>query len=169
MIQGVGSFQLCFGRFHPGAGGDHLKVRAADGKHDQILRIPREEFIGAKRFFGRPVVVPGSEIGNGLCEVRAQIEIVERAHHGWNSEACNRRGEAQPRCFQVGLLCGFGQGAADVRHQGASDNAGLSLRLLHRETQSHGAEVVFKAPCDGFFQRKFPGERYLKTLSELPV
>src|SRR5262249_29634997 len=120
-IKGVGSLQLSARRVQPRFRRDHLKVGAADGQDDEIVRVLGRLFVGSHDLFGRAVVFPCRHVYYPLGQGRAKVEEVERPHDGRYGEARNQLADllvkAEACRPQVYLLDGFAQIPAQVREQ----------------------------------------------------
>ena len=85
---GIRALELSFFRGQSSFRRNHLKIRAADRKHDQFTSIQRRIAIRVRSVFRGTVVVKCGEIENGLRKMGAEINIVK---------GTDDRGDRKPR------------------------------------------------------------------------
>ncbi len=137
--------ELSVGRGDALGCGDDLEISAADGEDDGVLGVACGELGGSVQVFGRAEVVPGGEIDDGLGDVAAEVDVVERADDGGEGEAGDGDVDADSFGGEVDLLQVFGEVAADVGEESAAGDFRLALSLADGVIEAGGAEVVAEA------------------------
>ena len=158
-----GGVELGVGRGDALGCGDDLEVGAADGEDDGVLGIACGELGGAIEVFGGAEVVPGGEVQDGLRDVAAEVDVVERADDGGEGESWDGDVDAYAFGGEVGLRKVLCEIAADVGEESAAGDLGLALRLTDGVVEVGGAEVVTESSGDGVAERELAGERAVRS------